>query len=250
MTDDLYNEYTYQVEVQFSHLLDTLFNVERLFGEESEKYKAHLLEEANKLPGINKEAYMEDYSRDLWFIEDLIPSKIRTSILISCYATFEYELLRICKTISRNSEFPITLNDLKGKGIFLAQTFLEKVVQVTIPGKDDIWPHIIAFNTIRNMIVHNNERLDRSHPKAEFILKYIGTHKDIVGDIIVDEDGYFEISYNYAEFILHNMQGWYIDLLRNEKLAHLLRKSISELLPYVKTTGTDKEISPESTLPQ
>ena len=120
MSDELINNYTYQVDVQFSHLLDTLYNVERLFGEETEKYKAHILDESNKLPAVERGPYLEDYSHELWFIEDLIPSKIRTSILISCYSTFEYELLRICKTISRNNEFPVTLNDLKGKRYFFS----------------------------------------------------------------------------------------------------------------------------------
>jgi hypothetical protein len=222
------NDYKYKVDVQFAHLLDTLLNVERLFDAETAKYKAHMMKESNKLLAVERQAYLDDYSSELWFIEYLIPSKIRTSILISCYSTFEYELLRICKTISRNNAFPVTLNDLKGKGVFLAQTYLEKVARVTILDKDDAWSHIAAFNTIRNMIVHNNERFNQNHPKADYISKYIGSHKDIVGDIVIDEDGYFEISYNYAYFILHLMQGWYQDLFENKMLVGLMTNRPSE----------------------
>ena len=134
---------------------------------------------------------------------------------------------------------------LKVKGIFLAQAFLEKVAQVIIADKDGVWSHIVAFNTIRNMIVHNNERFDRNHPRAEYISKYIGTQKDIVGDIVIDEEGFFEISYNYAYFIIHSMQGWYQELFRNRKLIGFLTNKRSRQASDPKTTDTDKVVSDE-----
>ncbi len=231
MGKDAFTNYKYQIDVQFSHLLDTLFNVERLFDAEITKYKADLIERLNKVPEAERTAYLEDYSSDLWFIETLVPSKIRTSILISCYSTFEYELLQVCKTIGNKNLFPITLNDLKGKGVFLAQAYLEKVAQVSIPDKDVALPHIIAFNTVRNMIVHNNERFDRNHPKAVYITQYIASEKESAGDIVIDEKGYFEISYNYAYFIIHLMQGWFQKLFEDPRIIELFKNKQQELKP-------------------
>jgi hypothetical protein len=171
MNDHL-GEYRFHVDVQFAHLMDALFNVERLFAQDVKRRRARLAKESRKLTPGKRKQYLEGYADDFWITETLLPSRIVSAILISGYSIFEYELIRICKTIAASNRFRISLNDLRGTGVFLAQAYLTKVAEIDFPDKEAAWHDIVALNVIRNMIVHNNQQFDTTHPKAKYVRDY------------------------------------------------------------------------------
>lgn len=55
----------------------------------------------------------------------------------------------------------LNLRDLSDEGIFKAQTYIKKVVGVEFPDDSSPeWGKILAYNVIRNCIVHNSGQLN------------------------------------------------------------------------------------------
>ncbi|MBI4231956.1 hypothetical protein HY605_01875, partial [Candidatus Peregrinibacteria bacterium] len=110
-----------------------------------------------------------DEDIDLYSISNVL----RSSLFVSCYSLLEHELLNLCELLQGLHEYSIKLDDLRGRGILKAQAYLKKVVGITFPDQTPSWKDIVAYNHIRNLIVHNDGVLDNNDnsEKAESFIK-------------------------------------------------------------------------------
>ncbi len=154
--------------------------------EDSLEYKQKELiyrvdKEASKLTKEQRDELYEFYEEDHWQLSEIFPNTLRFSLFVTCYSLLEHALVNLCNYLYRQHNYSIELNDLRGEGIFRAQTYLKKVGSVNFPDQTSSWTNIIAYNRIRNFIVHSEGRLDDSD-KAKKVESFINTNPSITLD--------------------------------------------------------------------
>lgn len=123
---------------------------------------------------------------------------IRKSFFVNLYSYLESQLLNECKIRQQaRDDILLTLRDVSGKGIFLAKTYLVKVLRVDMPFRSPEWCEIQNYNKLRNCIVHNEGELESFHDR-EALAKYIETKGTLTfggrQGIIVFDRGFCEES--------------------------------------------------------
>jgi hypothetical protein len=119
-----------------------------------------------------------------------LPITIWYSLFAHCYHLLEHRLNHICKFLYKHNKYKLSLDDLKGKGIFRARNYLEKVVGICLPDNSNEWEEIVIYSKIRNIIVHNDGRIDKSNPDKK-VIAYINAKPNIW----LDEESY-QINFN------------------------------------------------------
>jgi hypothetical protein len=164
---------------------------------------------SNYLSGRPNEPF--EYADDE--LVDVFPDILRRSWFILCYSFLEDILNRLCKYLHRTNSLKLSLNDISGKGIFRARTFLEKVACIEFPDDEPIWEDIIVFNYIRNFIIHNNSRMEEGK-WARAIKLYMKRKKNIIEikdkEILFRENFHNEIISTYKLFceVLFNIDNY------------------------------------------
>ena len=77
----------------------------------------------------------------------------RKSTLVSVYSFLESSMNGLCKHLSARHDYPVKLEDLRGKGIVRAKDYLEKLAKVDFDALNGEWSHLMTLNKIRNCIV-------------------------------------------------------------------------------------------------
>lgn len=91
-------------------------------------------------------------------LADYFPNLLRSSLFVTIYSTLENELNRLCRELSK--EDGLDVEDLRGSGIIRAGTFLSRVCRVDFPQESKEWKRLLEYNQLRNIIVHNNGKVD------------------------------------------------------------------------------------------
>ena len=68
----------------------------------------------------------------------------------------------LCLHLQRSHSYPVELNDLRGEGIVRAKIYLEKLAGIDFTLINGEWSELIAFNKLRNCIVHSEGNIKAS----------------------------------------------------------------------------------------
>ena len=190
------------------------------------RYYAEVEEE--KLNEIFNEKQKNNINNEEEWIDYLILRKVspyifRSSFFVTCYSFIECQLIDICDFLQKEYNYQLNFNDFgRKKSIFLAKTYLKKVVDISFPDNTKSWNKITMFNIIRNNIVHNGSRLyqDDNHDNAKRIKSFIESNpskifidnrnrinlsKEFVFDVIDTIDSFFKGFFNIWEL-------WYMKI--------------------------------------
>lgn len=100
------------------------------------------------------EFHSEEYHEQMEFKVILMNSLFATS-----FASFENQLIRICRVAKRNSSNPSSVCDLRSRSpTDRAKTCLT-TLGIEFPSDSDEWQNINRYREIRNKIMHNGARL-------------------------------------------------------------------------------------------
>ena len=163
-----------RIAFDIRNLREYVRKLEDVLRNELEKFNLRVEEETSKLPEHQKEEFYNFCSGEYWQLTEVFPHIFRSSLFVTCYSFFEHELNELCGYFHKHQSCPIKINDLKGDGIFRAKIYLKKVVGIEFPDQSTSWEDIVDYNKIRNIIVHNNGKLDDSQKSKrieEFIKK-------------------------------------------------------------------------------
>jgi len=193
------------IRMDLENLRDYASTVEEFFSKELEALQLSLKKDVSKQPKEEREAILALQAEDHWQLSEVFPRTLRYSLFILCYSLLEHHLLNLCKHIEKTLSDSVTLDDLRGRGIRKAQTYLKKVAKIEFPDKYPFWNNICHYNLIRNFIAHKNGRLDKSKD-AKKVKSFInskssiglGSHDQIqlseqfIPEVIDDLDEFFE----------------------------------------------------------
>ena len=151
-----------------------------------------------------------------WDIESLFteyfPSLQRRSALLTVYGYFEHELDKLCLLYQSEKLFRLNLSDLNGKGVERSINYLEKVAGIDASKKSKEWNHIKRIQKIRNVIVHQDGKLNdhQGNPRKE-VIDYINhmdslsgnteviLHKGFLNHVVSTFNDYFRLLGNAIE---------------------------------------------------
>ena len=105
--------------------------------------------------GLNDETWDLDS-----VFKEYFPSLQRRSALLTLCSYFEHELDKLCHLYKSEKEYQLSLSDLNGKGIDRSTNYLEKVAGLNIHKTSSEWNHIKGIQKIRNIIVHQDGKLE------------------------------------------------------------------------------------------
>jgi hypothetical protein len=116
---------------------------------------------------IHHGIYDLDYDLNKIFKEEF-PNLQRRSALITLFSFFEDKLNELCGRFREELEVTVSFNDIKGKGMVRSILYLEKVAGLPISTEDKkkkpkTWPKIENIQSVRNTIVHNEGRMEKSN---------------------------------------------------------------------------------------
>jgi hypothetical protein len=175
------------MNIEFDYHEEHANRIEKLYLEEVVRFKEKIEKESEGLEGLEKLEHFECYQRDFDYLYDKIPNIQRSSELMTAYSLLETNLLRICETFEKESDNPGRIRDLNSKGyINQAKLYLEKVVRINFPSKNDTWEEILLIQNIRNSFVHSIGKVKTGNAE---LIKYIS------------KSSYLELNANYQIII-------------------------------------------------
>jgi hypothetical protein len=100
-----------------------------------------------------------------WAFATLYPNTVRYSLFITVYNQFESSMIEACIELEKDHPNAVKLSDLKDKGMTRTYTYLEKVVGIKEPFEPTSWDKLKDLNALRNVIVHNNAKIEKPQTK-------------------------------------------------------------------------------------
>ena len=91
--------------------------------------------------------------------EEHLPSLIRSSAFVTIYSSLEFEIQKLCTILQVKENFSKRYHELRGKGLVQAFEYLEKIAGMGIDKSSIMWKQFKAINEIRNLIVHNDGKI-------------------------------------------------------------------------------------------
>lgn len=86
-----------------------------------------------------------------------LPTFNYNSSLISIYSFLEFSLKNICNQVQGKLYITISVDDISGSSyINTSKKYLEKIICINFKKVDKQWVEITKYQTIRNIIVHDN----------------------------------------------------------------------------------------------
>jgi len=203
----------YQNDVSFSvKLIDSFVDgIEKQARESIARYKeqkeTHVLEE---IPENNYARVVEVYQgmdNETWdlsgIFSEYFPSLQRRSALLTVCGYFEHELDKLCLLYQSEKDFKLALSDLSGKGIDRSTSYLEKVAGLNVYKTYKEWYHIKKIQMIRNVIVHQDGKLqDQEGNPIKRAIEYINQMDSLGGDneIVLREGFLFHVVGTYKKY--------------------------------------------------
>lgn len=162
-------------ESKFTFVKSVPWNDEEKYGfrlsvDESElEYQLELLDRYLQTIDSILEPGSDD---DLIRFEEIV-HLLRSSFFVSLFSFCETQLNNQCrKSQQNNPSIDILLNDIPGKGINRAKTYMLKVLNSSFSfGTDIYWPKIQRYNKIRNCIVHNEGKMEKIYKIISIAVK-------------------------------------------------------------------------------
>ena len=123
---------------------------------------------------------------------------LRRSLFVTAYSTFEHFLMDLCEYAKNKFQLNLSVKDFPGNGIRKARDYLVNVGNFEVPsGK--VWQEILAYNKLRNCVVHNGSELEKC-THAKFLTSYVSHHPHLS----IEEDGEVWFDRGFCEEALEN----------------------------------------------
>jgi hypothetical protein len=91
---------------------------------------------------------------------EYFPSIQRRSAFLSLYGFLEHELDNLCALFKKTENLKVDLRESNHWGIERSIKYLEIVAGLTIDTGNDKWGKVKSINKIRNLLIHNDGKLD------------------------------------------------------------------------------------------
>jgi hypothetical protein len=143
---------------------------------------------------------------ELWVSQDLIPRHIINSLFISIFSLFEDEMVKICELLGNKAKGEEAFKDYKnGISISKCKRYLKEMFAVSVEDYTS-WQEIPSIKDLRNMISHNNGRLENRDQRASERLKnYIDASEILSLDeftlIVIDRQYLFHVENVFRVFL-------------------------------------------------
>jgi hypothetical protein len=99
---------------------------------------------------------------DRWELENVMPQVVRRMVFTATYSFLENRLNGVCRGLQMDLQLPLAPEEVAGKGIRRAHTFLTRLGGVNF-GKGDSWQKTLLYGELRNAVVHSEARVKKSH---------------------------------------------------------------------------------------
>lgn len=158
----------FHFDAQYFQLKNSVTIMECLMSETEDIIKKSIIEFNNIQPKIHSIDY-DDRNSDEYYsyknfvsycFEDVVenytqtlPNSLRKSVFLTIYGMLEFYISEFCKEKIECISFPLTLDELHGKGIGKCDVFLKKVIGMRHSENTKILTHVAK---LRNVCVHNN----------------------------------------------------------------------------------------------
>ena len=125
-------------------------------------------------------------------LEGFFPDILRMSLFTVVYSLAETELNDRCESIRKRDNLSSSFVDLKGapdKSIKRARKYLVKVAGIKLPNSRE-WCELMAYQKLRNCVVHNQGRLtsSKNDKRLEYLRKKYIPHQPYLSiDSLTDE---------------------------------------------------------------
>ena len=149
------------VDTEYDELRDYIETVEDALKGKFKTFQERAEERAEGMSPEAKERYFDGLAEDAIYLWDRFPSLTWKTVFTTAYSIYEHHLLNLCGHAGRYGGFEIRVDDIRGKGIFAAKTYLKKVCKVAFPDNCQDWEDIVQMNKIRNVFVHRLGRMKR-----------------------------------------------------------------------------------------
>ncbi|KND61208.1 hypothetical protein BVER_03098c [Candidatus Burkholderia verschuerenii] len=164
--------------------------------------------EEDEQPDVWVEHYLgvDDQTWDMHDVFEVFsPNLQRRSAFITLFSFLEHELDMLCQRFTRAENLVLTLKDIKGNGLERANLFLEKVALLNVPRDTGQWREIKQIQTIRNLFVHADGRVNADQ-KPE--LAYIkGTQ-----ELSLSPNSEIIIGSAFLTHVLQAFQSYFLDI--------------------------------------
>lgn len=222
MSNRITNAY---IEFVFSYIDDQLLDLRKyisFFEGTLLNTRENLIKSAenasSKLPKGHQWKAFDNIGEHLFYIDDLFSQIHRSSLFLTIYGLFEFELDFLCEALGNYYKLNLKPSNLRGKGIERSKNYFSKV-NIPFPSNTKQWTQICKLKDIRNLIAHARGILLPDNQNME-IRKYIKNHECI--DLHAIGNGTFFLRFN-EKFCFSTIE-------TIESFFHILKTVIDEKL--------------------
>ena len=134
---------------------------------------------AKKMSKESRDEWYEWNEDAHWQLSDVFPSIMQDSLFVTTYSYLESALASIVKKLANDNPKPVKLQELRGDGLQLFKTYLNKVQEIDFPDNSSEWQRISTYRRIRNFIVHNDRKLEDSK-NADIVRQFSSQYPQLV----------------------------------------------------------------------
>ena len=181
------------------HLLDYSDILEQALYEHLKEFHEWVEKEASKLPEEDREGFYQYFGEDEWVISEIFPNILNSSLFLMCYSFLEAELVRLCKLLCQQKGLSPSYDEFHEKGNDLQKThqYLKKVAGLSFPDNTPEWQEINDWTRLRNVLVHNEGKLDSSK-RSDQVRNYITR----TTSLDVDHSGHIRFSVSFYVHVI------------------------------------------------
>ena len=157
-----------QIDLLSIHVHDIEEQIDKAIkAYQSEKEATQVEHDDDGYPTVVLEEHREieappDHLEEIF--EYYFPNLLRRGTLITLFSFFEHELNQLCELFATTQKMNVVQTDSKDRGIDRSRHYLKKVMPLPIANNSVIWQEIKSIQKVRNVVVHNDAKLD---PKAD-----------------------------------------------------------------------------------
>lgn len=110
------------------------------------------------------------------------PQSFRTSIIVQLFSVFEKDIKDICLYHHHYHKTDFSIKDLRGNSdIQRAKLYLKKTCYINFKKLEPEWSFIETIRKVRNIIIHYQCKINKSHNDWNSIYKFIDKNKNLLG---------------------------------------------------------------------
>jgi len=224
MSNRITNAY---IELVFSYIDDQISDLRNyisFFEGTLLKTRKNLIKSADnaslKLPKGDQWKAFNNIGEHLFYIDDLFPQVHRSSLFLTIYAFFEFELDFLCGALGNYYKLNLKPSDLRGKGIERSKDYFLKVINIPFPSNVKEWVQICKLNLIRNLVAHSRGILLIDKQKDKEILKCIQNYEYINLHALVDDRFFLRFDKKFCSSTVETIESFF----------HILKTTIDKEL--------------------